>query len=400
MQVSKALVGLPGKPHALYRFFDRTDVLLYVGITMDLPARVGQHQKDKPWWVEVHHISVEQFESRSAALAAEERAIKEEGPLYNSTHNQLVSSSADLIRTAVGSKRDYADHLLHVQCSGPEEYEEWLDKARQEIAAAEPDDGLVGADEVVYATEVAAIELSGAAFAVRRALEHLLNQLPQDQVDRCRERAKDEEVSFDVTWTELELLERSARFVAAEFASQYLGELPEDERGEWIEAARVFMEKPKARWWQVATEAASYARHRKGGRRYGPAASMCSKRGRFSVACPSKAAARVWFDNCRICRRWDESQEVLAQLRTIIDGAESRDLTDEEAKRYEELEVQLGVLRTRDCEGHISWCLEHLRQAMKEPFTWKVDGSPMVVSKHEELEPDWDDPWRSGEPPF
>lgn len=93
MVVSKALAKLPSKPHALYRFFDRTDALLYVGITMDLAGRMSQHRKDKPWWVDVHHISIEHFDNRASVLAAERAAIASEKPLYNAAHNEMAQSA-------------------------------------------------------------------------------------------------------------------------------------------------------------------------------------------------------------------------------------------------------------------------------------------------------------------
>lgn len=90
MAVSKALAELSTRPHALYRFFDRTDVLLYVGTTAHLSARIAQHKRDKPWWVDVRNITIEYFDTRSAALSAETKAIRTEGPLYNTTHNEMV----------------------------------------------------------------------------------------------------------------------------------------------------------------------------------------------------------------------------------------------------------------------------------------------------------------------
>lgn len=90
-RVSAASVALGNRPHALYRFFDRTDVLLYVGITMDLGARLKKHRRDKPWWLDIDHITIEHFSSRAEALAAEAEAIRMEGPLHNDQHNEMVS---------------------------------------------------------------------------------------------------------------------------------------------------------------------------------------------------------------------------------------------------------------------------------------------------------------------
>jgi predicted GIY-YIG superfamily endonuclease len=70
------------RPTALYRWYDQDDVLLYVGVSTNVARRAGQHE-DKEWWHRVARSTVEQFESRGAALDAESRAIREERPLFN-----------------------------------------------------------------------------------------------------------------------------------------------------------------------------------------------------------------------------------------------------------------------------------------------------------------------------
>lgn len=89
-RVSTASLALQNQPHALYRFFDRSDVLLYVGITADLPARIKNHSKGKPWWTQIHNITVEHFDTRQDALDAERKSIREEKPLHNAQHNPHV----------------------------------------------------------------------------------------------------------------------------------------------------------------------------------------------------------------------------------------------------------------------------------------------------------------------
>lgn len=74
------------RPHALYRFFDAEGVLLYIGITADVPARFQKHRDDKPWWGEVARIAMEPFPDRPSVLAAERRAIKAEMPRWNVQH--------------------------------------------------------------------------------------------------------------------------------------------------------------------------------------------------------------------------------------------------------------------------------------------------------------------------
>lgn len=67
----------------LYRIWNVDHALLYVGITDDLEARLGEHRDEKPWWGEVDQVSTEEFRSRRYALEAETRAIYWEQPRYN-----------------------------------------------------------------------------------------------------------------------------------------------------------------------------------------------------------------------------------------------------------------------------------------------------------------------------
>lgn len=81
-------IPLEQRPHALYRFYDARQQLLYVGITAALPTRLGNHDDQKPWWTEVVDIKVEHFPGRESVLAAEKAAIIAECPLYNVQHNR------------------------------------------------------------------------------------------------------------------------------------------------------------------------------------------------------------------------------------------------------------------------------------------------------------------------
>jgi predicted GIY-YIG superfamily endonuclease len=89
--------------HALYRFFDADGVLLYIGITADVPARFKKHRDQKPWWNDVARIAIEQFPDRESVLAAEKRAIKAEQPRWNIQHQvkvrakQPTAPSSDLL---------------------------------------------------------------------------------------------------------------------------------------------------------------------------------------------------------------------------------------------------------------------------------------------------------------
>lgn len=86
------------KPHVLYRFFDKDDALLYVGITNSPHRRFNNHRSDKYWFKHVVRSTMEHFATRTELEAAEVRAIHEEKPRYNLAHS--VASPPDVIGAA------------------------------------------------------------------------------------------------------------------------------------------------------------------------------------------------------------------------------------------------------------------------------------------------------------
>lgn len=68
---------------ALYRCFDASDQLLYIGISSDPAYRWTQHKADKAWADEVTMRVIEWLPTRADAEAAEVVAIRTERPLYN-----------------------------------------------------------------------------------------------------------------------------------------------------------------------------------------------------------------------------------------------------------------------------------------------------------------------------
>lgn len=71
----------------LYRFYDKNDQLLYVGISSNPARRAHEHSKDKPWWADVARSIMEHHPTRESAAAAEVAAIVTESPLHNVVHN-------------------------------------------------------------------------------------------------------------------------------------------------------------------------------------------------------------------------------------------------------------------------------------------------------------------------
>jgi hypothetical protein len=77
-------------PVALYRHFDATGALLYVGVSLNAVQRLRQHRLS-PWTEDIANVTVEYYADRDAALNAERQAIVDEGPLHNRAHNPLVA---------------------------------------------------------------------------------------------------------------------------------------------------------------------------------------------------------------------------------------------------------------------------------------------------------------------
>lgn len=66
----------------VYRCYDQSGVLLYVGYTSQLGIRMQAHRRS-PWWPRVANVTRQQCETVTAAMAAERLAIQQERPLLN-----------------------------------------------------------------------------------------------------------------------------------------------------------------------------------------------------------------------------------------------------------------------------------------------------------------------------
>jgi len=68
--------------HSLYRHFDKRGRLLYVGVSKNAIARIRGH-KNASWYSKISNVTIEHFEHRVDALAAEQEAIHAESPIHN-----------------------------------------------------------------------------------------------------------------------------------------------------------------------------------------------------------------------------------------------------------------------------------------------------------------------------
>lgn len=67
----------------LYRCFDRSGQLLYIGSTANRYHRMKAHESGSPWWADVDQVSYVEFSSITEARAAERIAIRTEAAFYN-----------------------------------------------------------------------------------------------------------------------------------------------------------------------------------------------------------------------------------------------------------------------------------------------------------------------------
>lgn len=75
----------------LYRHFDENMKLLYVGISRSAMYRLDRHKRQSPWFHKITTVTIKLYPSRQEAIDAERKAIQEEVPLYNKTHQRKKS---------------------------------------------------------------------------------------------------------------------------------------------------------------------------------------------------------------------------------------------------------------------------------------------------------------------
>ncbi|NEA52384.1 GntR family transcriptional regulator [Streptomyces sp. SID10815] len=112
---------MPDSPErtALYRYFDAVNDLLYIGISADPDERWKVHKwgpNRMSWIRQVTRHVVQWHESRSAALKAEEEAIRSERPRYNGTHNHPLAPFNPAAWPRVVGRRGKADALAVLIC--------------------------------------------------------------------------------------------------------------------------------------------------------------------------------------------------------------------------------------------------------------------------------------------
>jgi predicted GIY-YIG superfamily endonuclease len=71
------------RPPTVYRLFDASGRLLYVGYTNDPIARLKSHSCMSPWWPAVANVQLTHFRTYREGIVAERSAIETEDPIHN-----------------------------------------------------------------------------------------------------------------------------------------------------------------------------------------------------------------------------------------------------------------------------------------------------------------------------
>lgn len=117
---------------AVYRLFDASDVLLYVGVANRPEERWRSHAIEKQWWDQVARKMVEWYPSRDEALTAEDAAILAESPRFN-----IMYTGAD------GRRHMKRDAPTAAWASGMPHWETRHGHSVPKVSAAHRDDGVM-----------------------------------------------------------------------------------------------------------------------------------------------------------------------------------------------------------------------------------------------------------------
>ncbi|MEU4558562.1 GIY-YIG nuclease family protein [Actinoplanes sp. NPDC023936] len=315
---------LDTRPHILYRFYDRTGVLLYIGITVDLGVRMKDHAKDKPWWPQVDRAAtrIEYYDGRRAALDAEREAIKAEKPLENDQHNEWVESNDE--EDDSWSRKDFVDYLLAE-----------AEDAERDAALASSAADWEGNARTVEAQRIEAafsimLRLRNDRIDAQNAMDDLINLSVQIDGGKkwrpfIREiRREREKRSGPVNHFQKQV--GFLRAFSASMSAEYLSRLPDAEQAGWRECAKTMGSIAVV---DVEIRAADYASAYK--KQAWIMDGMCAGPDRSGARCPNRVSHITTFEVCGEC--------------------------------------DPGV----PCSGHARWCETHTMQAQNGGFELLVD---------------------------
>lgn len=84
------------RPAFVYRAYDDSQRLLYVGVSSRPEYRKSAHKMNSAWFPYATAFTYMKFDKRSDALKAEKQAIIDEMPHYNKAHNRRANDHSSL----------------------------------------------------------------------------------------------------------------------------------------------------------------------------------------------------------------------------------------------------------------------------------------------------------------
>jgi predicted GIY-YIG superfamily endonuclease len=91
----------------VYRIFDKSGRLIYVGCSNTPEARLATHRAAAWWAPQICRIKLKVFPDRQSAIEAEAKAIREENPRWNINHRSYGMPH--------WTKQTYADFIMAME---------------------------------------------------------------------------------------------------------------------------------------------------------------------------------------------------------------------------------------------------------------------------------------------
>jgi predicted GIY-YIG superfamily endonuclease len=96
----------------LYRHFDESGNLLYVGISLNAINRLAQHRDHAHWFNNIKRVEIETYGTRQEAIEAEKHAIINENPLHNLYRPKAKEQAVKQV-DADASRFDLLKRIVH-----------------------------------------------------------------------------------------------------------------------------------------------------------------------------------------------------------------------------------------------------------------------------------------------
>ena len=102
----------------LYRHFDETGQLLYVGVSIGAVSRLEQHHLTAHWSSQIRKVTIEPCAGRADALQKEGMAIITENPLYNKNHTGLPKCKKSNYQLFLEKSAAFRAEVKHMYADG------------------------------------------------------------------------------------------------------------------------------------------------------------------------------------------------------------------------------------------------------------------------------------------